>query len=418
MSSKGRRNRKPWSHKTPPLTQATRFNVAIVTAPYVATDRVFLRRDLRLVRAAIMYADHVQLISPGAQMIQQIAPLRNATGRDAAVMLRSLDDTTIAYLSDGEGLPEGWQDALDLLLRFDAQQWDAWGEVTGTNLGELGEIRRGMDTAFAEAAAELRATVTDLVELSGYSEMLAAERAGLLTVTPAPLLTEDTNELVKHYANRLKRLIRKNKNVHLVLDDDTAGLARAMQEEGKIAVTESAAARMKRALTSEGLLDRLPAFPDTPLDELIDMRTDLEEPLTRYRRGVDNLSRTLNNHPLDDDMREEIGDVYANQVAPALDDLREQYAEHGLVREASRGLLMDVRSFVFALGSPAAVLGIAEAAHLSTVSQAVLTGGAVGLVTGQQAVTGAMRSREARKQVRSADLYYLLEIDRRTRDTA
>ena len=27
-----------------------------------------------------------------------------------------------------------------------------------------------------------------------------------------------------------------------------------------------------------------------------------------------------------------------------------------------------------------------------------------------------MRSREARKQVRSADLYYLLEIDRRTRD--
>lgn len=79
---------------------------------------------------------------------------------------------------------------------------------------------------------------------------------------------------------------------------------------------------------------------------------------------------------------------------------------------------MDVRSFVFALGSPAAVLGIAEAAHLSTVSQAVLTGGAVGLVTGQQAVTGAMRSREARKQVRSADLYYLLEIDRRTRDTA
>ena len=63
--------------------------------PYVATDRVFLRRDLRLVRAAIMYADHVQLISPGAQMIQQIAPLRNATGRDAAVMLRSLDDTTV-----------------------------------------------------------------------------------------------------------------------------------------------------------------------------------------------------------------------------------------------------------------------------------------------------------------------------------
>lgn len=129
MSSKGRRNRKPWSHKTPPLTQATRFNVAIVTAPYVATDRVFLRRDLRLVRAAIMYADHVQLISPGAQMIQQIAPLRNATGRDAAVMLRSLDDTTIAYLSDGEGLPEGWQDALDLLLRFDAQQWDAWARL-------------------------------------------------------------------------------------------------------------------------------------------------------------------------------------------------------------------------------------------------------------------------------------------------
>lgn len=415
MSGTGRRNRKPWSHKAPPLAQMTTFKVAIVTAPYAPTDKRFLGRDLRLVRAAIMYADHVQLISPGAQMIQQIAPLGNATGLDAAVMLKALDDETIAYLSGGDGFPEGWQEMLDLLMSFDADGWVGLGELSGTDLSELGEIRQGMDAAFTEAAAELRATITDLVDVSGYPEMLAAERAGLLTLTPMPVLGTDTDELVRHHVDRLKRLMRKGKNVHLVLDEDTAGLARAMHDEGKITVTESAANRMKRALTSEGLLDRLPAFPDTPLDELIDMRNDLTEPLTRYRREVDDLSRTIANGPLNDDIRDEIGDLYENQVAPALDDLREQYAEHGLAREAARGLLMDVKAFVYAIGSPAAVLGVAEAAHLSAVSQAVLTGGAVGAVTGQQAISAAIKTRDARRKVRSAGLYYLLEIDHRTR---
>lgn len=415
MTSKRRRNRKPWSHKNPPLALATQFKVAIVTAPYVPNDKVFLRRDLRLVRAAIMYADIVELISPGAQMLQQIAPLGHATGSHAAAMLRSLDDQTIAYLSAGEGFPEGWQDAMELLLMFDADQWAAWGEATGTDLSELSKIRRGFEESLDEAATAMRATINELADVSGYSEMLTAERAGLLTLTPTPILAADTDELVKHYANRLKRLLRKGKNVHLVLDDDTAGLARAMHDEGKVTVTESAANRMKRALTSEGLLDRLPAFPDTPLDELIDMRRELSDPLGRYRRGVDTMSRTLTNGPLNDDIRDEIGDLYASQVAPALDDLREQYTEHGLVREIAKGLAMDIRTFVYAIGSPAAVLGVAEASHLSAAGQAVLTGGAVAAVIGQQSLTGALKTRHARKQVRSADLYYLLEVDRRTR---
>ena len=74
----------------------------------------------------------------------------------------------------------------------------------------------------------------------------------------------DTNELVKHYANRLKRLIPQEQE-----RASRAGRRHSRSRprdagKGKIAVTESAAARMKRALTSEGLLDRLPAFPDTP----------------------------------------------------------------------------------------------------------------------------------------------------------
>lgn len=414
MSSKGRRNRKPWSHKAAQPIPTTQFKVAIVTAPYAPTDNAFLRRDLRLVRAAIMYADHVQLISPGAQMMQQFAPLTAANDGDVATMLAALDDDTLSYLSGEDGLPEGWREALNAVLTFTAEQWNELGAISGTDLSEVSEIRRSTDAAFAEVASGLRSTVTELMDQSGYSEILAAERAGLLTVTPLPVLSADTDELVRRYVSQMKRLLRKGKNIHVVLDDDTAGLARALQDEGKIAVTVSAEARMKRALTSEGLLDRLPAFPDTPLDELIDMRNDLAVPLTRYRRGVDTLSRTLNNGPLDEDIRDEIADLYANQVAPALDDLREQYADHGLVRETVRGLLMDIRQFVYAVGTPAASLGIAEVAHISALGQTLITGGAIGAVVGQQAISASMRVNDARKQILNADLYYLLEINQRT----
>lgn len=49
------------------------LRVAVVTAPSTRDRVVALQEDVKLTKAAILYADEVQLVSPGAEMLGAFA---------------------------------------------------------------------------------------------------------------------------------------------------------------------------------------------------------------------------------------------------------------------------------------------------------------------------------------------------------
>jgi hypothetical protein len=146
------------------------------------------------------------------------------------------------------------------------------------------------------------------------------------------------------------------------------------------------------------------------MDELLELRRDLDEPLGRYRRKVSSLRSELQTGPFDENINAEVEAIWRLNIAPEIADIRKAMADHGLVREFIKAAGGDITSLV--KGTLGAGIGVitANAFDLgTTISAGITAGGAIG-----PPAVGALIARyERRSEARANDLYYLYEIDRR-----
>jgi hypothetical protein len=178
-----------------------------------------------------------------------------------------------------------------------------------------------------------------------------------------------------------------------------------MAEAGLISIPPEVAERSRAAHLGAGFIGRLPAFPDAPFDELLDLRTELNGPLTRYRGAVVRMSKSLQASPFEQAIIEDADDLWVGTVAPALADLEDAFTEHGLVREMARRVRADARALV--LGGPSFLIGLQEIGHLSAAVSALVSGGSLaagvlGPAMNDQRVSASENGR--------AEMYYLYQL--------
>lgn len=200
----------------------------------------------------------------------------------------------------------------------------------------------------------------------------------------------------------------------MLLDQGTTQFARALIEDKRVEPSTLALPNALDALIGTGVIARLPTFGETPADELLDMRSDLMVPLGRYRRAVASLAEKMRVGPLDGEAQADVDHLYLTEIAPALVEMREQLADHGLVREFAKTIGANLKAVVTGgVATSGLVFGIHAATDLAAVAGAGLA--ATPALTGAAAVLAqaTQSRREALADVRGLDLYYLHELDRR-----
>ena len=75
-----------------------------------------------------------------------------------------------------------------------------------------------------------------------------------------------------------------------------------------------------------------------PMDEVLDLRRNLDELLGRYRRRISHLRGELRTDPFDEHIQAEIDAVWRTEVEPAVGEIRQAMSEHRLVKEQLRAL--------------------------------------------------------------------------------
>jgi hypothetical protein len=149
-----------------------------------------------------------------------------------------------------------------------------------------------------------------------------------------------------------------------------------------------------------------------PMSELLDLRADLSDPLTRYRRGVTEMAGRLRTDPFSPDLDEALQHLYVTEVAPALLDTRDGFAEHSLVREVAKHLAVDIKPLVLALAGPVVGAGISQLGTLN----GWVAAGASSVPAAAAAVTATGRAlserAQAHRELRRGELFYLYEVNR------
>ena len=252
-----------------------------------------------------------------------------------------------------------------------------------------------MREQFEPARERLAQTVESMLEDAGAEEMAAAAEAGILEVHALGLDEEsDVDDMMETWLDEMTSLITTSDSFPL-LDPEATNLVRAMVREGRISPSALSIQRSTEAKTATSLVGYVPAFPDLPVDEILDLRASTRVPVVRFRAAVAELVNEFSGDPLDEELPKEISRAWLVKVEPALEELREALADAGLLKSAGAVAGRDIRSLVLEAGGALAI-GMAD---WTDVSAWIAAAGALALpaahVSGAALIESASRRKEA-----------------------
>ena len=363
----------------------TEVRIAIATAP----QGLSLDQEIRLLKPALLYADHVTLYSPAAALLGS-ARAAGEMGAEAMIPLLRAVAPVIA--------PEALE-GLDLYEELQRKR-----RRTREEIQAMLQLRRML----ASCANEIVEKADELLEAAGAAEIVPALEAGLVSIDPIMRDGDDGDDaFVRAYTDRLRDLLKEG-HAYPLLDDETEGLVRAAVSEGAWELGPAPRRRGKQATAAAHLMERLPAFPEASVAEVLDVRERLRPPLVRFRAAIIEMERLIESAAHDPDFGGEVEQLYQEKVAPALLEISEAIADDSYLRQLVGASVADAKTL---LGGGIA-MGVTSLAHVPNLI-AVATG--LGVSAASAAGQAAWTRASGRRETERHQMFFLYKLDELSR---
>jgi hypothetical protein len=296
--------------------------------------QINLEQDLRLVKAAILYADRVKLYSPTYSMLCMVAKLENIPP-DQHIQLIQMVMPYIASPSDAE--------RTSAFLKVYKEKFQN---------NRLTEVDVAVQKMLEKSWVVVKETAHKIVDGTGFNELNQLTQSGLLEIHPFKQSTNDNsvlqfltdcialasgspklpankfemtarnNAMVKEFIDGISNSV-SNGSTYPLFDLETGNLVRLGIREGVISVSDAAITRGKHSGLAGKLFERLPLFEEASLKEILDIRTELEKYLVRYRQALIRFSENIRAASWDKDFPLEAENVFIRDVAPTIIDIED-----------------------------------------------------------------------------------------------
>lgn len=387
------------------------LHMVLAALPSTGSEALTLTKETALVRSAVLYADTIELISPAGSLLSSVDGMQDMDSSGMSAYIASLTDADLQDAASGQLAPEdliGLRRLMETALLPDEEIHERYKENAGEMFAVLAQLR----PTLVEGARQMRSVMGPVVADSGLDELRHAYETGTVTLTSlGGLTTSDSEQMMLAFVEAL-RAAATSSSARLLLDGSVAGLIEELVSSGDVQPSVLMRRHAREAAVGAGLISRLPAFPEIPLNELIDMKSDLAEPLTRYRRAASTMGEALKLDAFDPESGAEIDDLWRSSVAPTIEDLREELGHHSLVREFARSATTDIKTVITGLSGPAVVVGLKDIIDLdiwAIAAAAAITGG----TATHHLAKAAIEQGTSRRKVQRNDLFYLVALNQR-----
>jgi hypothetical protein len=283
------------------------FHITIGSSPVA---ELTLENDMRMVKAALLYADKVKLCSFMSSMMLLMMAFKELKPKQQIEFLESVVPMLVSDKSEVDNLLTG------------LRTYKQFGRSKNLTKQEL-LLRAKLQPKIRQMWTDLGNVVTQMLEKAGADSLVYAIRSNLLElhVLGASGKTE-SDAMVKEFVEVLSQTI-SNSTTYPLFDDQTGNIVRLGVKEGKLNVSAAGIARGKHSALAANLFERLPLFDEAPIDELLDIRTELGRPLIRFRAAVIKFSEEIKNAAWDEDFSIEAETVFHRDVEPAILDIED-----------------------------------------------------------------------------------------------
>jgi hypothetical protein len=127
--------------RSKPTVSEEPVRVAIATVPRShANGEPDLQPDVELVKAALLYADEVELVGLGMSLFAELQRAMGVGDNAGFDLLAAMDDDTLAYIASRSGrdqLPANWRESFGQALSLDVNVVESLDPGAGAQLREL-----------------------------------------------------------------------------------------------------------------------------------------------------------------------------------------------------------------------------------------------------------------------------------------
>lgn len=398
-----------------------------VNTPQVHAKVAYAENDFReaaaLIKPALLYADRVTLHSPSASLLKAAFSLGEPNSPlDRLNMILAIVDQ-VPSMGLQLQVPPDTLAQMKMFMAIDPRlvRQVARRSGSGAEIESLYDKLSEWDSIWDE---QIPAVLHQIEEQFGATELLEAMKSGFLEIAPIGTASntdhvastlraatgegsdEDTGELIASFVATLVEILTEGRSFPL-LDSASAELARSMEVDEGVQVSPGSMTRGAEISSAVAFMGYLPSFERLGIDEILDLRKSLRDPLLRFRGAIATLSKNFEARPIDEAFDDELEDAWRREVAPALAEIRESLAEHGLLREAASVALGDPRRLMVEAG------GIFAAAHapLLSLSELATASAAIGVPIVDVMGQALAKRIESRRQARKNAFFFLHGIE-------
>jgi hypothetical protein len=306
------------------------LHITIGSTPQVSenqgTQKLSLENDLRMVKAALLYAQHAKLCSIASAALLEIASIGDVPKQKRWDLLKRLQ----SYASDEET-----QSKLTILSAF-------YEQARRKRYSKKGRVLlQQFEAALTESWGEAADFAINAVREAGGDGIIRAVESGLLEVHTFDDTLHRTTHAEEHRGFVLEyvRVVGESvSDVHTypLFDEDTSEIIRESIKAGLIPVSEAAISRAKESGLASDVLTRLPLFERATVREVLDIRNELERSLTRFRSAMIKFSSGIQSASWDEDFVSDADQVFRREVEPAVQDIEEEIRANSFIAELAR----------------------------------------------------------------------------------
>lgn len=361
------------------------LHITVCAAP-AKQQGLSIKHELELIKCAVLYADKVTYCSPASSML--------------LLVLR------LGYMSRDEWIEFLRNTNLSEELTVTLIAYDKIRKKKRLLKNEI-LLKKKVEATIDQAATATRDTYERLVQDAGGDGLIAAYNSGVVDLKL--LGGNGIREMIHDYFEVVSSAIRSGETFGL-FDSETNELVRLAIRDGKLEPTQPGKTGSRQIGLSKEMFSRLPRFDQASIDQIIDIRKELERPLVRFRSAIIGYSREIHTEVWDEDFPFEADLMFRERVEPAILDIEDACKSNNALSAlipSLHGTAEIVGTGIFGL----AVAAATELPKLVSVGLGVAAGTAIAGLQARKEYT------EKQRQIEGNQLYFYYGAHKRLKTT-
>lgn len=352
-----------------------------------------LTTELQYIKSALLYADKVRLISPLAYTFVQLTSDTNRKNEQSALKLFN-QIMPLVKLKD-ESAYSHTKPIIDQLSKIVFSK-----QYRSVPLPQRLEIQK----LLKNFAIQTKGNICDVLGIEQCQELESLIKSKQVIIEKFASSLGDAEGCISDYFRMLNSSI---KNSYPLFDEQSNDLMKSAADEHLIDLSEIEKTRITHAGLADNYIQRLPSFEQASIDEIIDIKKELSNPVVRFRSKMLSYAQKIKSQPWNADFKSECSLLFDKEVAPAILEIEEATKDNCFMKNLGKKFFTDKGAWKTTGGL---VFSIAATGVLTTFTN-VATAEPMGIIAGGSIATTKIAQAfseyiQNKKKIERNDLYF------------